>query len=56
MTTQIRCLPDVWNCLRAVKIAIRLLSSTGADPNYFLKKYLEDIRMDPGTFLVSSKV
>ena len=56
MTAEFHDLAQVCDALRAVEIAIGLLSSTGAEPNYFYKKYLEDIRMDPSTFLVSGKV
>ena len=56
MTAEFHDLAQVCDAFRAVKIAIGLLSSSGADPNYFYKKYLEDIRMEPSTFLASGKV
>lgn len=56
MTSEIRSLPEVCDALRAAEITISLLASTGADPNCFYKKYLEDIRMDPCKYLVSVKV
>jgi len=56
MTSEFHDLAQVCDALRAVEIAFGLLSSTGAEPNYFYKKYLEDIRMDPSTYLVSIKM
>ena len=56
MTKEFHDIAQVCDALRAVEIALSLLSSTGADANYFYKKYLEDIRMDPKTCLVSGKV
>ena len=56
MAAEFHGLPEVCDALRAAEITIGLLSSTGADANYFYKKFLEDIRMQPSIYLVSGKV
>ena len=57
MAAEFHSLPEVCDALRAAEISIGLLSSTGAEPNVFYKKYLEDVlRMPASQFLVSGKV
>ena len=48
---------DVSNSLRAIEIAVAILSSTGGDPNQFYKDYLANVLlMDVNTFAPSGMV
>ena len=57
MLVELHELSDVSNALRAVEIAMGFLISTGAEPNRFYIKYLEEVLcMEPTQYLASGKV